>query len=171
MWSPHAFFDTLAIVRHFVLAVALALGLPAAGCASSVQRGSALYEDGRYVEAAEVFERNEHRVGTATPRERASYGLYRGLTLLVLGDYGGANQWLSFAYEVDRAHPGALRHDRRALLDRAWADLGERVRDLQGARGGEQRVAGADGTDAAARPTTLAAPEDPPAQRSLVPHD
>jgi tetratricopeptide (TPR) repeat protein len=99
-----------------------------ASCSGYVKRGSSLYADGRYVEAAEVFERTEYRLNEAEPRERAEYAMYRGMTLLVLGDLRGAQRWLAYAYEVERHTPGSLRADRRALLDRGWFELGQRLR-------------------------------------------
>jgi len=110
-----------------VLASALGL-LVVVGCSSYVKRGEALYADGRYIEAAEVFERTEGRIGDASTRQKAEYGTYRGLTLLVLGDLSNAQRWLSYAYSVERAAPGSLSTDRRALLDRGWYELGQRLR-------------------------------------------
>jgi hypothetical protein len=111
------------------LVVASALGLLLiTGCSSYVKRGEALYADGRYIEAAEVFERTEGRVGEASARQRAEYGMYRGLTLLVLGDLANARRWMNYAYVVERALPGSLSTDRRALLDRGWYELGQRER-------------------------------------------
>lgn len=116
--------------RLMLLACAISVvgTLTLAGCTSYVKRGTALYADGRYVEAAEVFERTEYRLQDASPRERADYGLYRGMTLLVLGDLHNAQRWLGYSYQVERAHPGALRADKRALLDRGWYDVGQRLR-------------------------------------------
>ena len=51
-----------------------------------VSRGSALYDEARYVEAAEVFERTEDRLVSSSNAERARFGLYRGATFLKLGD-------------------------------------------------------------------------------------
>ena len=108
------------------LALTVVLVVAVTGCSSNyVKRGSALYADGRYVEAAEVFEHTEHRLNDATPREAAEYGLYRGLTLLVLGDLPNAHRWLTYAYQVEEAHPGSLRSNRRALLDSGWYELGK----------------------------------------------
>lgn len=116
-------------VRRVLLSVGAALVFVlAAGCSNYVKRGSALYADGRYIEAAEVFERTEYRLHDSSPRQQAEYGLYRGLTLLVLGDLQEAHHWLTFAYEVERAHPGSLRGNRRALLDRGWFELAQRLR-------------------------------------------
>lgn len=111
------------LVAVFVLG-ALVLG----ACSGYVKRGSSLYADGQYIEAAEVFERTEQRLPESSPREQAEYGLYRGMTLLVLGDLRNAHRWLAYAYEVERAFPGSLRSDRRALLDRGWFELGQRLR-------------------------------------------
>lgn len=107
------------------LALVLLVGLVSA-CSGYVKRGSALYADGRYIEAAEVFERTEARLDESNPRQQAEYGLYRGLTLLVLGDAPGARRWLSYAYAVEQSHPGVLRGNRRALLDHGWGDLQSR---------------------------------------------
>jgi hypothetical protein len=104
------------------------VGLTLLACEGYVRRGSTLYADGRYVEAAEVFERTEERLPQSTPREQAEYGLYRGMTLLVLGDLDNAKRWLAYASEVERKQPGTLRSDRRALLDRGWFELERRAR-------------------------------------------
>ena len=93
-------------------------------CSSHVRHGSALYAEGRYVEAAEVFEHTEPRLTRASSREKAEYGTYRGLTLLVLGDIRNAHRWLAYAYEVERFFPGSLRPRQRAALDRGWLELG-----------------------------------------------
>jgi len=97
------------------------------GCSSYVKRGSTLYTDGRYIEAAEVFERTEGRLADSSAREKAEYALYRGLTLLVLGDLRHSHRWLTYAYDIERAVPGSLRQDKRVLLDRGWYDLGQKL--------------------------------------------
>jgi tetratricopeptide (TPR) repeat protein len=155
---------------RFVPALVIVLGLAACGCETHVRRGSALYADGRYVEAAEVFERTEYRLPQYSPRERAEYGLYRGMTLLVLGDLPSARHWLSYAYDVERTIPGALRSDRRALLDRGWFELGQRMRvDL------ERTPLSPDTAVAATQPDSPPSSADPspsqtsPSQRTLVP--
>jgi hypothetical protein len=87
-----------------------------------------LYEDGYYVEAAEVFERTEGKMRDAAVSERAAYGLYRGLTFLELGDLRRAEAWLRFGAENERAEPGSLSARERRTLERAWLGLGERIR-------------------------------------------
>ncbi|MCA9647142.1 MAG: hypothetical protein H6718_35745 [Polyangiaceae bacterium] len=153
-------------LSHGLLLIAL-LGLMA-GCSGYVKRGSALYADGRYIEAAEVFERTEHRLNESNAKQQAEYGLYRGLTLLVLGDTGGARRWLSYAYQVERANPGTLRGNRRALLDRGWVELQSRG----------ELPPGPAAPAMAAQPMPVMTPEPaprpgpspaPPARRSLMP--
>lgn len=134
-----------------VLVVATLL-LTLGACNGYVRHGAALYADGRYIEAAEVFERTEGRLADSSPHQKAEYGLYRGLTLLVLGDLQNSERWMKYAYDVDRAVPGSLGANRRALLDRGWYDLGQQMRATP-----PQRV-----PQPAA--TALAASEPPPQQ-------
>ena len=97
------------------------VSLVLSGCgASYVGRGVDLYEDRRYVEAAEVFERTERRLAEETMAERARYGLYRGAALFELGDRRRAERWLGYAFDVEREYPGSLDAEERALLERTW---------------------------------------------------
>lgn len=123
------------LVAAAVVPAVLVLG----GCSTYVKHGTALYANGHYIEAAEVFERTEYRLHDSSPRQRAEYGLYRGMTLLVLGDLNNARRWLAYSYEVERIHPGSLRPDRRALLDRGWFDVGRPAPEGQDTAPAEQR--------------------------------
>ncbi len=96
------------------------------GCGSSIGRGTTLYEQQSYIEAAEVFERTQNRLASMDPDERARYGLYRGLTLMALGDLRGAERWLDYAEAQERNQPGLLARDERAMLTHGRMDLGER---------------------------------------------
>ena len=82
-----------------------------------VSRGAALYGDGRYVEAAEVFERTERRLAESPSDERARFGLYRGATFLKLGDAVHAARWLGYARSIVKNDPGALDSDEHAMLE------------------------------------------------------
>jgi tetratricopeptide (TPR) repeat protein len=112
-----------------LLAHVLAASLLA--CTYYVSRGSDLYFQGRYIEAAQVLEQTERRLAEADPDERAEYGLYRGATLLRLGDLDGALHWLEYAQSWEQRHPGALRVDERKLLEERFiavrADLERRA--------------------------------------------
>ena len=144
-----------------VLAVAT---LVVVGCTGGyLKRGTALYEEGRYIEAADVFEKTEYLLEDAAARERAEYAAYRGLTLLALGDLDHAHRWMAYAYQVEQTHPGALRDDPREALDVGWEDLGERMQQ-------EPPPPSTPGTALAATqpprletpPPASAAPDDPP---------
>lgn len=90
------------------------------GCASRyVTRGADLYAGGHYIEAAEVFERTEDRLPGASAADRARYGLYRGATLLALGDTLRAGNWLSYTLTIVRTDPSALSDEESTMLRRA----------------------------------------------------
>jgi hypothetical protein len=94
------------------------LVVPLFACTYFVSRGSDLYSQGRYIEAAQVLEQTEYRLAHSEDAdEHAEYGLYRGATLLRLGDLDGAQHWLEYARQWEQRHPGALRDDERDLLE------------------------------------------------------
>jgi tetratricopeptide (TPR) repeat protein len=99
------------------------LALSLLGCTYYVSRGSDLYFQGRYIEAAQVLEQTESRLAEANADEHAEYGLYRGATLLRLGDLDGALRWLSYAQRWEQRHPGSLRPDERELLEERFIAL------------------------------------------------
>jgi tetratricopeptide (TPR) repeat protein len=102
------------------------LGAVGVGCSPYVQRGEVLYQDGRYIEAAEMFELTEARLASSTAEVRAEYGLYRGLTYLRLDDLKNARQWLAYAYTMDHGNPDLLDTGERAMLGRGWNELEHR---------------------------------------------
>lgn len=119
-----------------------------AGCrASYVDRGAALYADHNYVEADELFEHNEAQLQNATTSERARYALYRGVTLLSLGDSARSRYWLKYAARCDERDSQALSSEERAMLARALdthANYEERIatkrREVDGARASLESV-------------------------------
>lgn len=111
------------------LALVLALGLSA--CANPTQRGQALYVEGRLIEAAEVFEHGEENLNHLGSRDCVRYGLYRGATLLKLGDLDGAARWLYFAQQAENHNPGSLEASDRQLLRLAFKDLDRRRSQLK----------------------------------------
>jgi hypothetical protein len=113
-------------VRSFVV-LAIALSAVAA-CSPYVNRGETLYREGRYIEAAEVFELTEARLRASPSEVRAEYGLYRGLTYLRLDDLRNAHLWLTYATTVEKKTPGQLTSDEHMLLDRGWKELADRTR-------------------------------------------
>ncbi len=112
--------------RTALLIVVVVLG--GVGCGGYVHRGRHLYQEGRYIEAAEVLEQNERRVAEETPSQQAEYATYRGLSMLILGNYPEASRWMTFAYSLERARPGTLKPERKVELDRGWNELSMRHR-------------------------------------------
>jgi hypothetical protein len=96
------------------------------GCANATRRGQSLYVDGRLIEAAEVFEHGETLLERASAKDRVRYGLYRGATLLKLGDLDGASRWLYFAQQAETHSPGALEAADLQTLRLAFKDLDRR---------------------------------------------
>ena len=107
------------------LAGAAALVLFSSACGGHfVVRGTDLYQEGRYVEAAEVFEQTEQRLATSSDAERARYGLYRGASFLKLGDVPHAARWLGYSRSILSRDPQALTARDASLLDSSLAAVG-----------------------------------------------
>ncbi len=114
-------------MRRITLIVLTTL-LFTAGCGGSrVARGVSLYEERNYIEAAEAFERTQSRLVSMKPVERVRYGLYRGLTLLALGDLRGGERWLDYADVQQRLEPVVLPVEERAMLARGRTELAQRL--------------------------------------------
>lgn len=140
------------------------------GCAlDPIQRGTNLYADGNYIEAAEIFERTEHRLPDMSMREQARYGLYRGLTLLVLGDLRGAHHWFAYAGNIERRHPGSLGQQRLTLLERGTYELGNRVQQIPAPPGHTSAIAATPGPVQPEAPLPAPPQPEPVQQRSLMP--
>lgn len=112
------------VTPRLTLLGSILLLLFAAGCTNQyVTRGAELYAGGLYIEAAEVFERTERRLDRASPSERAQYGLYRGATLLALGDSRRARRWLRYSERLLQSNPALLSAEERDMLRRALGVL------------------------------------------------
>ena len=108
----------------FVVLVVLGFGACTVSCSSGyVSRGRSLYYEGRFLESAEVLALHEREFGQQPVKRQAEYATYRGLSMLVLGDYPQAHRWLATAYEIERVAPGSLRPEYRFDLDRGWGEL------------------------------------------------
>jgi hypothetical protein len=137
------------------LVTSLCVGvLGAVACARPLERGEALYQGGRYVEAAETFEVTESRLPEMSSESCATFGLYRGLTYLRLDDVENARKWLAYSYSIEQKSPGMLLPEQRRLLERGWADL-ERRGHPDGA-GSEERLAKSETGPAVAANTATA---------------
>ncbi|MFO7181604.1 MAG: hypothetical protein DIU78_023080 [Pseudomonadota bacterium] len=118
----------MAALRKSLVPILLAFAATCGCGAQYVARGAELYSSGEYIEAAEVFERTESRLSDSSASERARYGLYRGATLLALGDVRRAGRWLGYSEELARAKPTLLSEEERVMLRRALDDLAQRAR-------------------------------------------
>jgi Flp pilus assembly protein TadD len=99
----------------------------ATACSPYVRRGEALYHEGRYVEAAEVFELTEENLPQSTPEVCAEYSLYRGLTYLRLDDLASARVWLNHASQMAQRDPSAFTAVQHAALVRGRAEVEQRL--------------------------------------------
>lgn len=158
--------------RRLLLLLALAL-LP--GCANATQRGKALYVEGRLIEAAEVFEHGEENLSNLNNQECIRYGLYRGATLLKLGDLDGAARWLYFAQQAESHHPSSIELSESQMLRLAFKDLDRRRSQMKSKvdplNGAVARANGAEvlGPDVA-QPVESSAPTLAPAPLPLSPN-
>ena len=93
-----------------------------------VKRAEHAYEQGRYLEVAEDLAAREPHLLRIPTNKQSMYGVYRGLALLKLGDYSGADQWLRYAYGIERDRATLAPHHRQRL-DFGWEEL-QRLRGL-----------------------------------------
>ena len=99
----------------------MSLALP--GCATFLGRGKRDYAQGLYLQASEEFAQHEEDVPYLSPSAQVDYGLYRGLSLMNLGDARGAHRWLAFANQVEKDNPGSMRPAQRLEIERAITKL------------------------------------------------
>lgn len=110
--------------RSFVIALHVSLALALVGCGGGYVVGAKrAYSQGRYLEAAEELGEHEDEVEDLSSQRKAEYGLYRGLSLMMLRDYRGAEQWMSFARRVEKESPGSLRPEQREELERHYTSV------------------------------------------------
>jgi hypothetical protein len=97
------------------------------GCGSYLGSAQLAYQDGRYLEVAENLGVHEAEVPRLEPEKQASYGFYRGLSLMRLGDNEAATHWLDFAADVEKKRPGSLLPAQRRELEDARGQLAKTV--------------------------------------------
>jgi hypothetical protein len=92
----------------------MALGL--AACSGPLADAEAQFAKGQYPAAHQELVGLEAESRTWNDAGRAEYALYRGLTLIALGDRGRATVWLREAKAIDDTHPNSLSYkDARRL--------------------------------------------------------
>ena len=87
----------------------------------------------------EIFEHTEAHYGTLSNEERAHFALYRGATLLSLGDYAAAQLWIHLAARLDRQHPGTLSQPELAMLEQTRSAAAQRL-DLERTHSGPEQL-------------------------------
>jgi hypothetical protein len=106
-------------VTRIPVAPLLALALSA--CAGPLADAEGLFDKGQYPAAKQALVELDADRRSWCAAERAEYALYRGLTLLALGNDGEARAWLGEAKAAEDARPGSLRYDDRRRLSVALA--------------------------------------------------
>jgi hypothetical protein len=107
-----------------------------------VTRGADFYQQGRYIDADQVFEHSEAQLASWGTSERARYGLYRGLTYLALGDQSLARRWLRYGATLDEAELDRLSAAERQLLSESLRAVGGPAAALNTASSGAAAGAG-----------------------------
>ncbi len=103
------------------------------GCGSYLGTAQRAYQDGRYLEVAENLGVHEADVPQLEPAKQATYGFYRGLSLMRLGDPDAAGHWLDFAAEIEKKRPGSLLPAQRRELEDARDKLAKSAKSGEAA--------------------------------------
>lgn len=111
--------------------VCVVLGAALLGCGGYLGRAKKAYNEGRYLESAERLEKHERDVQELSPRKQIDYGIYRGLSLMMLGDYVGAEIWLTYAREVAAQAPGEFTPNQKAALERGEWNLKQALQNAK----------------------------------------
>lgn len=114
-------------MRRIGAALSCAVFFLVTGCGSTLSTARRAYYDGRYLEVAEQLGDCENEVSRLSPDNQADYGLYRGLSLLKLGDDEEASRWLEFTAAIEAKLPGTLLPREKAELGRARALLAKNM--------------------------------------------
>jgi hypothetical protein len=91
---------------RFLLLVAVAAAL--AACGGPLADAEGQFKRGQYPAAHQALLGLESESRSWSASDRAEYALYRGLTLMALGDRARARTWLLEAKAVEDRRPGSL---------------------------------------------------------------
>lgn len=114
-----------------LLGIALACAPSCAGHADALARGQRHYEDNQYERALALWRDLDRRRAAFSPRERARFAYFRGMTDYRLGFRDDARHWLAIAKAADVRQPGALDPSWLERLEGALADLGREALGLR----------------------------------------
>jgi hypothetical protein len=113
------------MARTFGQTLGILVVMACSACAGSFGAGVRDYDHGRYPDAIDELRAVECDASTWTPRARARYALYRGLTHLALGARPAAVYWLGQAKRAADESPTLLSDEDAGRLTSAWAHLPE----------------------------------------------
>jgi hypothetical protein len=80
----------------------------ASACGGAFAEGKSEFRAGHYPHAKQIFASLEAESRGYDEADRAEYALYRGMTLMALGDRGDAAVWLREAKAIEDTRPGTL---------------------------------------------------------------
>jgi len=92
-------------------------------CGSGLSDAKSAFHKGRISEAKTQLVRMEEESRAWSPRRRAEYALYRGLSHHSLGDRNAAGVWLAEAKAMEDTHPKSLTDEDRIRLQLALESL------------------------------------------------
>lgn len=92
-------------------------------CGSGLSDAKSAFHKGRIAEAKAQLVRMEEESHMWSPRRRAEYALYRGLSHHSLGDRNAAGVWLAEAKAIEDTHPKSLVDEDRVRLQLALESL------------------------------------------------
>lgn len=108
------------LVRTGIVAAAMTTLV---ACGGGLSDAKSAFHKGRIAEAKAQLVLMEEESHTWSPRRRAEYGLYRGLSHHSLGDRNAANVWLAEAKAIEDTHPKSLGDEDRVRLQLALESL------------------------------------------------
>ncbi len=111
-------------LRWSLAFVACLLPLVVGGCSGPLSPAMNEFEQARYPEAVRQFRRIQPEFAGWSPRRRARYALYRGLTHLSLGEARAANYWLGYVKALEERDPALLDAADQGRLSSAWRSMG-----------------------------------------------
>jgi hypothetical protein len=83
-------------------------GVLLVACGGPLAEGKAEFRAGHYPRAKQIFASLEDQSRGYDEADRAEYALYRGVTLLALGDRAQAGVWLREVKAIEDTRPGTL---------------------------------------------------------------
>lgn len=107
-------------------AFALAIALLFVGCATyreDLNRGQRYFEENEYDRSLAIWRMLETDLDSLEYTDQARYAYMRGMTDLRLDFRADARHWLAYAKAVEQEHPGGLKPEWKANIDKHLDEL------------------------------------------------